>query len=167
MWPVSVVVRGVLVEHGGEVPFAGDEDTVEALAADGADPTFGVGVRAGRLWRRLDDVDAGRGEHRVEDSGEFRVAVAQQEPQIVGSLVEIHKQIAGLLGDPGAARVGGNAGDVHLPGGDLDEEQYVDPFEEDVSTVKRSQARMPRAWAVRNCFQVGPVRRGAGSTPAR
>ena len=25
---------------------------------------------------------------------------------------------------------------------------------------------MPRAWAVRNCFQVGPVRRGAGSIPA-
>ena len=29
-----------------------------------------------------------------------------------------------------------------------------------------SAARMPRAWAVRNCFQVGPVRRGAGSIPA-
>ena len=27
--------------------------------------------------------------------------------------------------------VGGHAGDVHLAGGELDEEQYVDPFEDD------------------------------------
>ena len=26
----------------------------------------------------------------------------------------------------------------------------------------KSAARMPRAWVVRNCFQAGPVRRGAG-----
>jgi hypothetical protein len=35
-----------------------------------------------------------------------------------------------------------------------------------VSTWTKSAARMPRAWAVRNCFQVGPVRRGAGPIPA-
>src|SRR2546430_9856188 len=35
-----------------------------------------------------------------------------------------------------------------------------------ISTWTKSIARMPRACAVRNCFQVGPVRRGAGSTPA-
>ncbi len=34
------------------------------------------------------------------------------------------------------------------------------------STWTKSAARMPRAWAVRNCFQVGPVRRGAGPIPA-
>lgn len=31
--------------------------------------------------------------------------------------------------------------------------------------VKKSQARIVWAWLVRNCFQVGPYRRGAGSTP--
>ena len=35
-----------------------------------------------------------------------------------------------------------------------------------VSTVKKSQAMIPLAWAVRNCRQVGPARRGAGSMPA-
>jgi len=35
-----------------------------------------------------------------------------------------------------------------------------------VSTWTKSTAMMPRACAVRNCFQVGPVRRGAGSIPA-
>jgi hypothetical protein len=31
--------------------------------------------------------------------------------------------------------------------------------------VKKTQARMVWAGVVRNCFQVGPARRGAGSTP--
>jgi hypothetical protein len=35
-----------------------------------------------------------------------------------------------------------------------------------VSTVKKSQAIIVCAWAVRNCRQVGSDRRGAGSTPA-
>ena len=34
-----------------------------------------------------------------------------------------------------------------------------------VSTVKKSQARMPDAWERRNCPHVGP-RRGAGLMPA-
>jgi hypothetical protein len=36
-----------------------------------------------------------------------------------------------------------------------------------VSTVKKSQASMVFACADRNWVQVGPVRRGAGSIPAR
>jgi hypothetical protein len=35
-----------------------------------------------------------------------------------------------------------------------------------VSACTKSTARMPRAWAVRNCFHVGPVPRGAGPIPA-
>ena len=35
-----------------------------------------------------------------------------------------------------------------------------------MSTWTKSAARMPRAWTVRKCFQVGPLRRGAGLTPA-
>ena len=35
-----------------------------------------------------------------------------------------------------------------------------------VSTCRKSTARIPAAWARRNCRQVGPERRGAGSTPA-
>jgi hypothetical protein len=35
-----------------------------------------------------------------------------------------------------------------------------------VSTCRKSSARIPAAWACRNCRQVGPERRGAGSMPA-
>jgi hypothetical protein len=34
-----------------------------------------------------------------------------------------------------------------------------------MSAVKKSQARIASAWERRNCDQVGPVRRGAGSMP--
>jgi hypothetical protein len=39
-------------------------------------------------------------------------------------------------------------------------------FSSTVSTCRKSTARIPVAWACRNCRQVGSVRRGAGSTPA-
>ena len=35
-----------------------------------------------------------------------------------------------------------------------------------VSTCRKSTARIPAAWACRNCRQAGPDRRGAGSMPA-
>ena len=39
-------------------------------------------------------------------------------------------------------------------------------FSSTVSTCRKSTARIPSAWARRNCRQVGPERRGAGSMPA-
>src|SRR6266542_3115109 len=36
-----------------------------------------------------------------------------------------------------------------------------------VSTVKKSHATIPSAWALRNCVHVGPQRRGAGPSPPR
>ena len=39
-------------------------------------------------------------------------------------------------------------------------------FSSTVSTCRKSTARIPAAWAVRNCRHVGPERRGAGSMPA-
>jgi hypothetical protein len=35
-----------------------------------------------------------------------------------------------------------------------------------VSACRKSQAGIPGAWEVRNCFQVGESRRGAGWSPA-
>ncbi len=36
-----------------------------------------------------------------------------------------------------------------------------------VSTVKKSHATIPSAWALRNCAQVGTQRRSAGPSPCR
>jgi hypothetical protein len=66
MWPMAVVVVLVLAEDGGGVPLVDDEDSVEELAADGADEAFGdrVGPRCPH-WC-LDDADVGGGEDGVE-----------------------------------------------------------------------------------------------------
>ncbi len=39
-------------------------------------------------------------------------------------------------------------------------------FSSAVSTCRKSTARIPPAWACRNCRQIGPARGGAGSMPA-
>jgi hypothetical protein len=53
-----------------------------------------------------------------------------QKPQPVGSLAQVHRQTPGLLRDPGAGRTCGHVGEVDSAGGDLEEEQHVDAFEE-------------------------------------
>jgi len=45
-------------------------------------------------------------------------------------LVVAEEQVAGGLGGPGPGRVGGDTGVEHLPGGDVDEEQDVEPAEQ-------------------------------------
>jgi hypothetical protein len=51
---MAVVVVRVLAENGGGVPLVDDEDSVEELAADGADEPFGDRVgRGGRTGVRM------------------------------------------------------------------------------------------------------------------
>jgi hypothetical protein len=123
-------VPDVLGEHGRQVPFTGDQDPIGAFAADGTDPPFRDSVGAGRLRWGAEHLDASGGEYRVEDAGEFRVPVPDQEPQLVGAAVQVHQQVPRLLGHPCTGRVRGDPGEVHLPGGQFDEEQHVDPFQE-------------------------------------
>ena len=47
---MSVVVGGVEADHVLEVAAVDDQDPVQALAAEGADPTLGVGVRVWFGW---------------------------------------------------------------------------------------------------------------------
>jgi hypothetical protein len=60
---------------------------------------------------------------------EFRVPVAQQEPQASHALVEVHQQVPRLLGHPGTGRMCGHPDQMDLAGGELQEEQHVDPLE--------------------------------------
>src|SRR6266487_1781609 len=82
-----------------EVIAAGDEDAVEAVGADCADPAFGVGVRVRRLDRRPDHLDALAPEHLVEGVAEFGVAVVHKEQEAV-LVAELHDEVSGLLCHP-------------------------------------------------------------------
>jgi hypothetical protein len=101
---------------------SGDQKVIEAFAALGADPALRDGIRARCPDRAADDADVGAGEHGVEGGGELAVAVAvaDQEPGSFGLVAEVHEQVAGLLGDPGAGGVGGDAGEVHAAAAVLD-----------------------------------------------
>jgi hypothetical protein len=115
MWPVLVVVAAVDAEHVLEVAAAEDEDAVEALRAEGADPALGVSVRVRRLDRRADHPDALRAEDLVEGMAELRVAIVDEKPERL-LVAQLHDQVARLLGDPASVGIR-RAGDVLDPSG--------------------------------------------------
>jgi transcriptional regulator with XRE-family HTH domain len=66
-------------------------------------------------------------------ASELGVAVPDEEPEGADPVGEVHDQVAGLLGGPGAVGVGGYPEDVHPPGGYLHDEQHIQAPEEDRS----------------------------------
>jgi hypothetical protein len=69
--------------------------------------------------------------HGVERGGELRVAVANQKPQPVGVLVEVHEQVTGGLGDPLTGGMSGDADQVHPSPVEFDHKQDVQPGQPD------------------------------------
>ena len=68
---------------------------------------------------------------------ELGVAVPDEEPEAAAGVVEVHEQVAGLLGQPGAGGMGGDAEDVHAAGGVLDDEERVQPAQGDGLEVEQ------------------------------
>jgi hypothetical protein len=124
---VDVVVLDVGLKHLLEVSSPDDQQPIQALGSHRADPALGVGVGVGCLHRRDQHLGALRPKH-VERAGELRVSVADEELQWP---MLAHQQVAGLLGNPGAVRVGGHAGQVDPPGAHFDEEQHIQPVQPD------------------------------------
>jgi hypothetical protein len=156
----------VLAQYDVEVAGSGDQKVVEALSSQCPDEPFRDRVRPGRSDRGADDPQVGAGEDGVERGGKLAVPVADQEPEPIAAIAEIHQQVAGLLGHPGTGRVGGDPRDVRTATLVLDHDEDVEAAQEQVSTWAKSTARIAWACADRNCRQVGPDRRGAGSSPA-
>ena len=60
--------------------------------------------------------------------------------RLLGAVAELHQQVAGLLGDPGAGGVGGDPGDVHAATVVLDHDEDIEAAQEhrvDVDEVDR------------------------------
>lgn len=75
MRPVGVVVIDVDVQDALKLPAAADQEPVEAVAADGADPTFGERVCLRRAKRGADYLNALALEDVVEGTAELAVTV--------------------------------------------------------------------------------------------
>jgi hypothetical protein len=97
---------GVNAEHALELAAVDDQDPVEALAPERADPALGVGVGVWRSDRRADDRHAFAAEDLVEAAAELAVAVVEEEAEGLLPVVEEHQQVARLLRDPATIRIG-------------------------------------------------------------
>jgi hypothetical protein len=96
--PVRVVVLDVAVEDPREMARADDQQMIETLPADGADPTLCEGVRIRCPHRRADHPDGAP--HVVEGSGELAVTIADEVPNYPPGFVKVGGEGAGLLGRP-------------------------------------------------------------------
>jgi hypothetical protein len=103
--PVSVVVGGVEAEHVLEMAAVDDQNPVEALAAEGADPTLGIGVRVWGSDGRADDLYILTAEDVIESATEFAIAIVEQEPERLLLVGEEHQQVSRLLCRPSARRL--------------------------------------------------------------
>ncbi len=145
------VVGCVAVQHRPQVALVDDEQSVSDFASDGPDEPLGVGVGSRASWWDLHDLNAGGGEDRVERGGELTGPVADEEPEAVGLAVEVHEQVAGLLGGPCPVGVGGGAEDVDVAvATSITKKTYTRLRVTAQSTWKKSQANMLVAWARRN-----------------
>ena len=156
---MAVEVLLVLAEHGHGVPLVDDQGAVEEFAADAADEAFGDRVGPRCPHRCLDDADVDGGEDGVERGGELGVAVADEEPEALVGVVEVHEQVPGLLGEPGSGGVGGDAEDVDSAGAVFDDEEHVEPVQGMVSRWNMSQARIAWACVWRNLWVPATLRK--------
>jgi hypothetical protein len=77
------------------------------------------------------DPDGVGGEDGVEGSRVLGVAIADEELDRARLFGEVHREVAGLLGDPAGDRVGRDAGDSDTSRVVVDEHEHVEPAEKD------------------------------------
>ena len=96
VWPLPVVVRGVLGGNRPRVPFAEDQHLAGEFGPGGGDGPSGVSAGAGTAGGRCRVAGAGQG--RVEGAGELPGAVTGQAPEVRGAVTVVHEQVAGSAG---------------------------------------------------------------------
>ncbi len=102
----------------------------------------------------------------VEGGGELRVAVTDQELDRRGLAVQVHQQVASLLGHPRAGGVRRDAGNADAPGGVLDHREDIDGRAIEQVDGEQVGSQDDFCLGAQKLAHVGPARRGAGSSPA-
>src|SRR6266516_1229481 len=122
---------GVNAEHVLELAAVDDQDPVEALAPERADPALGVGVGVWRSDRRADDRHAFAAEDLVEAAADLAVAVVEEEAEGLLPVVEEHQQVPRLLCDPVTIRISRARDELDLAALERDEEEDIDARQPD------------------------------------
>jgi hypothetical protein len=113
---VAVVVPDVDAKDLLEVAAPDDQQPVQALDPDRPHPALGVRVRPGCPHRRAEHLATVRAEHLVETAAELGVPIVDKEAHLPAPLAQHQQEVAGLLGDPAAVRVGGHTAQMHMSG---------------------------------------------------
>jgi hypothetical protein len=90
MRPMLVVMAGVDAKYVLELAAAEDEQAVEALATDAADPALGVGVRVRRPDGGADHRNSFAREDLIAAAAELGVAIVDQEADGLLAIIERH-----------------------------------------------------------------------------
>ena len=146
---------------------AGDDQyPVEQFTANRSNSSLGDRVRPGCAHRGAQDSYALAGEHGFEHAGGFGVAVPDQNAELGRAVAEVHKKVACMLGHPGTTGVGGDSQEVHPTGRVLHHEQHIQPLQQQCLDAEEIGGENAPRCTARNCRQLCPSRRGAGSIPA-
>jgi hypothetical protein len=104
------------LQHCREVERSGDQEVVEAFAAQGYDPAFRDRVRARCPHRDVDNADVGASEHGVEGRGELAARSRIKNRYWLAWSLRSMSRLPACWVIPGSGRVGGDRGDVHAGG---------------------------------------------------
>ena len=129
MWTSLVVILYVLLKNAAQMPFVDDQDMIETLSANGADPAFRECIRLRSLIRGFYKFDPLRSENGIEGCRELLVVVADEIGFVLGFFLQFPDQLTSLLGNPGCVGVRRTACQMNASGPQFDEEQNVDGFE--------------------------------------
>jgi hypothetical protein len=163
MRPVGVVVLDVDTQDTLEVSAVCDQEPVEAVATNRADPALGVRVRVRRAKRCADDLDALALEDLVEGAAEPRSWIRNRiglgrsaSDQASWRACRVVQRPSGLALQPARC--------TRRVLSSMKKSTYSRPSQS-VSTVKKSHAMIDPAWARRNSRQLNWARMPAGETP--
>jgi hypothetical protein len=115
----TVVVLDVPGEHVAQMPLAQDQHAVGELGSHGANEPFGVTVRPGAPRRDLHGRDVDVSQDGSERGRELACPVADDKPELVDLITEVHHEVADLLRGPPAVRIGRRAEDVDVAAADF------------------------------------------------
>ena len=113
-----------------EVTLAKDEHPIQAFSASTLHPSLGECVRRGRPRGSLHHFDGFRPEDLVEGGDELAVAVTDEDLRRQLAVSDPLGQVARLLSHPVSVRVARTPGQEYAAGGQIDEEEHVEPAEE-------------------------------------
>ena len=111
-----VVIVDVFSQNAVQRSLTEDQQMIEALLADRANPALRKSIGIGSLPRREHDRDPFRLKHSVEGRGKLRVSVMDQiMSRGLRAIVQFPHELTRLLGHPRRGRPGRAACQVDLP----------------------------------------------------